>query len=133
MCYSKSFIQLLGNISRRGKRFPFQNFQRQVFKIFKMFKKKVQFTRVVIWINFEISNRGNSPTLIKFLCCHYCWPLLCCSYWGSFRYTYADMKIYQYFRLHIICRRFRIVIYFTFLRYINPRYMKCLFTKIQKQ
>ena len=45
------------------------------------------------------------------------------------------MKIYRYLRLHIkiIPRRFSIVTPFTFLRYTHRRYMKCLFTNMQKQ
>ena len=50
------------------------------------------------------------------------------------------MKIYQYLHFHIkiICRRFCIIILFTFITFftfecIHSKYIKCLFTNIQKQ
>ena len=52
----------------------------------------------------------------------------------SLRYTDADLKIYQHLRLYIkiICWRFHFKTPFYFLRYANVRYVKSLFTNIQK-
>ena len=50
--------------------------------------------------------------------------------------TCVDSKIYQYFRpyIHKIShQRFPIIITVYFFRYAHPKYMKCLFTNIEKQ
>ena len=48
-----------------------------------MFENNLKFTRAACWINSEITNGDNSITLVIFFCCHYCYQLLCCSYWRS--------------------------------------------------
>ena len=51
------------------------------FKILKMFKNNMKFTRAAWCINSEINNRDKSTTLLIFLFCQYCWSLLWCNYW----------------------------------------------------
>ena len=58
-----------------------QNVQNEIFKISKMFKNIINFTRAACWINLKISSRDKSTTLIIFSFCHYCWPLLWSYYW----------------------------------------------------
>ena len=54
-------------------KFFLQNVQNEIFKIFKMFKNNMIFTRAAHWINSKISNRDKkNNTLIIFLFCHYC-------------------------------------------------------------
>ena len=60
-----------------------QNVQNEIFKILKMFKYNMKFTRAASWINSKISNRDKNITLVIFSFCHYCWSLLWCNYWSS--------------------------------------------------
>ena len=65
-----------------------QNFQNDFlqndFKIFRMFKNNMKFTRAACWINSKISNIDKSITLTTFLC-HYCWSFFWCNYWKSLK------------------------------------------------
>ena len=59
--------------------FFLQNVRNEIFKILKMFKYNIKFTRTTCWINSKISNRDKNITLITF--CHYCWSLLRLNCW----------------------------------------------------
>ena len=60
-----------------------QNNQKQIFKILKIFKYSMKFTRAACWINSKICNTDKNSTLMIFLFCHYRWSLLWCNYWRS--------------------------------------------------
>ena len=60
------------------------DFLQNNFKIFRMFKNNMKFTRAACWINSKLSNRDKNITLITFLC-HYCWSFLWCNYWKSLK------------------------------------------------
>ena len=66
----------------------FQNVQNDFlqndFKICRMFKNNMKFTRAACWINSKISNREKNITLITFLCRH-CLSFLWCNYWKSLK------------------------------------------------
>ena len=64
----------------RYMQFFLQNVQNQIFKISRMFKNNMKFTRAACSINSKISNRDKNTTPIIFLC-HYCWSFLWCNYW----------------------------------------------------
>ena len=55
----------------------------KVFKILKMFKYNTKFIRAACWINSKISYKDKNTTLMIFLFCKYCLPLLWCNYWRS--------------------------------------------------
>ena len=59
---------------------PFLNY---IFEMFKILKNNMKFTRAACWINTKVSDRQSSTTLMIFLCCYWCWLLLCCNYWRS--------------------------------------------------
>ena len=70
----------------------------------------------------------NSQKLKRFWIC----------FWIGFqssRYTNADMKICQYLRLYIKSKMPKVSHYNTlyFLRYVQPRWVKCLFANTHKQ
>ena len=66
----------------RDMQFFLQNFQNEIFNIFKMFKNNMKFIGGACWINSKISNnnRDKNTTLIIFFFCHYCWSLLWFNY-----------------------------------------------------
>ena len=49
----------------------------------KVLENTMKFTRAASWMNSKISNRNKHTTLIIFLFCRYCWPLLWYKYWTS--------------------------------------------------
>ena len=55
----------------------------KISKILKMFKYNTKFIRAAYWINSEISYKDKNTTLMIFLFCKYCLPLLWCNYWRS--------------------------------------------------
>ena len=55
----------------------------KIFKILKMFKYNTKFIRAACWINSKISYKDKNTTLMIFLFCKYCLPLLWCNYWRS--------------------------------------------------
>ena len=57
------------------------SFQNEIFKILKMFKGNMEFSRATCWINSKLSNKDKNATLMIFLFCDYCWSLLWCNYW----------------------------------------------------
>ena len=66
----------------RDMQFFLQNVRNEIFKILKMLKYNMKFTRTACWINSKISNWDKNTTLI-FLFCYYWWSLLWCNYWKS--------------------------------------------------
>ena len=69
----------------RNMEFFLQNVQNEIFKIFKVFKNSMKFSRAACWINSIKINRCKSTILIIFLFCHYCWSLLWCNFWKSLK------------------------------------------------
>ena len=69
----------------RDMQFFLQNIQNEIFKISKMFKSNVKFTRPAYLINSKISNRNKNTMLMVFLFCHCCWSLLWWNYWKSLK------------------------------------------------
>ena len=61
------------------------NIQNEIFKIFKMLKSNMKFTRAACWINSKNKQQRKTTTLIIFLFYHYCWSLLWCNYWKSLK------------------------------------------------
>ena len=59
------------------------DFLQNDFKIFRMFKNNMKFTRAACWINSKTSNRQNYHT--QTFLCHYCWSFLWCTYWKSLK------------------------------------------------
>ena len=70
--------------------FFLQNVRNEIFKILKMFKYNMKFTRTACWINSKISNRDKNITLITF--CHYCWSLLWLNCWRPLNSDYHRAK-----------------------------------------
>ena len=104
-CLCCSILQALHGLREkrahksRDMQFFLQNVQNGIFKIFKMFKNNMKFSRAACWINFKISNRGKKNTLIIFLLCHYCWSLLWCSYWKSLKpSSHLPKKLFYLFK-----------------------------------
>ena len=69
----------------RDMQFLLQSVQNEIFKILKMFKKNMKFTKAACWINSKISNWDKNTTLILLLFCYYCWSLLRYNYWRSLK------------------------------------------------
>ena len=63
--------------------FFLENVQNDIFKILKMFKNNMKFTRATCWINSKISNSDKNTALMIFLLCHYCWSLIWENCWRS--------------------------------------------------
>ena len=63
---NKYFIWFSGK-KLQGKRFRFQNVQREIFEIFKIIKNNIKLTTAACWINSEVRNGDNNTTLIIFL------------------------------------------------------------------
>ena len=60
--------------------FFLQNIQNEIFKIFKMFKNNMKFTRAACWFNSKISNRDKNTAFIILL-----FVLYWCNYWKSLK------------------------------------------------
>ena len=69
-----------------------QNFQNEIFKILKMFKHNMKFTRAACWIKSKISNRDKNTALMIFLFCQCCWSLLWCHYCKSLKFDSHFLK-----------------------------------------
>ena len=82
----------------RDMQFFLQNFQNEIFKVFKMFKNMLQLSRAACWINSIISKRNKINPLTIYLFCHYCSSLLWCNYWISLKSdSHFPKKSFIYF------------------------------------
>ena len=74
---------ILKACKERDVKYFFQNVRNEIFKILKMFKYNMKFTRTACWIDSKINNWDKNITIMIFLFCYYCWSLLWCNYWKS--------------------------------------------------
>ena len=81
-------------LKSRDMQFFLQHIQNEIFKIFKMFKNNMKFTRAACWLNSKIISRDKNATLTIFLFCHSYWSFLWCHYWKSLSRTPTFQKNY---------------------------------------
>ena len=91
-----AFQEKKRDLKSRDMQFFSQNVPNEIFKVFKMFENNMKFTRAACWINSKIRNRDKHTTLIIFLFCHYCWPVLLCNYWKSLKSDSHHQKALLY-------------------------------------